>query len=65
MVLKSPLLSMALVITDESLMNLLGISFGRLFFDPYQAKALRPSFFKEEVVAWVNKRPGVKKGEKN
>ena len=63
MVLKSPILSMALVFTDESLMNLLGISFGRLFFDPYQAKVLRPSFFKEEVAVWVNKKPGVKKGE--
>jgi hypothetical protein len=41
---------MALVFTDESLMNLFGISFGRLFFNPYQAKALRPSFFKKEIV---------------
>jgi len=44
-------------------MNLFGFSFGRLFFDPYQAKAPRYSFFNKEMVAWVNKKPGVKKGE--
>jgi hypothetical protein len=63
MVLRSPLLSMALVFTEKSLMNLFGFSFGRLFFNPYQAKAPRFSFFNKEMVAWANKKPGVKKGE--
>jgi hypothetical protein len=50
---------MALVVMDESLMNLSGISFGRIFFNPYQAKAPRLSIFKKEIVAWESKKPGV------